>query len=276
MEWATIIWNFDPELISSPISIRYYGLCWAFGFLIGYPILRNILQRERPEDYQKLMDKILMYCMVGGVVGARLGHVFFYGPYFSTETEIGYFDHPLTIITGIREGGLASHGGTIGVIIAAYLFNRKHYKTGLIHLLDRLTMPAALVAAFIRLGNLLNSEILGTETSLPWGFKFIRLYGEAGEIMRHPTQIYECLSLLLTFFVLHRILKKTESKFKNGYLLGIFLILCFSFRFLIEFVKEHQTLADSSALSMGQILSIPLVAIGMYLISRKTPNSDLN
>ncbi len=257
-----IVWSVDPEIFSlGSLSIRYYGLLWALSFLFGYMIFDRIVKKENlPNDY---LDKLTIYMAIGTIVGARLGHCLFYEPTY-------YLSHPIDILK-IWQGGLASHGAAIGIILALWLFSRKT-KRPIIYILDRIVITVALAGVLIRLGNLMNSEIYGVETILPWGF----IFSLRGEIVpKHPTQIYEALSYLIGFIVLVWVYKKNDAKPKPGLLFGLFLIFTFATRFVIEFIKEPQVgFEESMMLNMGQWLSVPFILAGVYFIvtalSKKT------
>jgi prolipoprotein diacylglyceryl transferase len=229
-------------------------LFFAIAFLLGYNIMERIFKVEKiPMPW---LEKLFIYVIVGTVLGARLGHVFFY--------DWDYYSQNLGEILMVWHGGLASHGGAIGIVIAILLFSKKISKKSPIWILDRLVIPTALAAFFIRMGNLMNSEIYGHQTSLPWGFVFA-LNGE--EVPKHPTQIYEALSYLSIFGVLMWMYWKTLAKESKGLLFGIFLVGTFSARFLIEFVKENQSRFEADmVINMGQWLSIPFVLAGVYFI----------
>ncbi len=252
-----IHWNVNPEIFSlGPLSIRWYGLLFASGFLIGYYIGEKMLKSENVD--QKWIDSLFFYIIIATVVGARLGHVFFYGWDY-------YSQHPGEIIK-VWHGGLASHGGALGILIAMYLHSKWVTKRTMLWTLDRIVVPTALVAAFIRTGNLMNSEIYGIQTALPWGVIFER-NGET--VAKHPTQIYEALSYLISFGVLMYLYWKTSAKNRPGLLLGAFFVLIFSARFFIEFIKEDQELFEAGmTLNMGQWLSVPFVIIGALLVYR--------
>jgi len=250
-----IHWNVNPEIFGiGSLSIRWYGLLFASGFLSGYYIGERMLKSENVDP--KWFDSLFFYLIIATVVGARLGHVFFYG--------WDYYSQNLSEIFKVWHGGLASHGGALGVIIAMFIHSRFVTKRSVLWTLDRVVVPIALVAAFIRVGNLMNSEIYGVETTLPWGIIFER----NGEIVaKHPTQIYEALAYLLTFVILTFFYWRTKSKNKPGLLLGAFFMLMFSSRFIIEFIKENQEVFESGMiLNMGQWLSIPFVLFGAYLV----------
>lgn len=251
-----ITWNVDPEIFSlGPLSVRYYGLFFAMAFVLGYYIFTRIFKIEKISI--EVLDRLTIYMIVGTVLGARLGHVFFYQPDY-------YLSHPLEILA-IWQGGLASHGAAIGILIALYLFARKEKKP-FIWILDRIVIAVALAGFFIRMGNLMNSEIYGIQTDLPWGFVFLR---KNEVVPKHPTQIYEALAYLLIFFLLFRIYFKNKGKFKPGLLFSLFLILVFTARFFIEFIKEVQVPFEQGlALNMGQILSLPFIILGLVLLYR--------
>lgn len=252
-----IHWNVNPEIFHlGPLSVRWYGLLFASGFLLGYYIVEQMFKWEN-EDL-KWLDSLFFYLIIATVVGSRLGHVFFYG--------WDYYSQNLGEIFMVWHGGLASHGGALGVIIAMYLHSKFVTKRSVLWTLDRVIVPIALVAALIRTGNLMNSEIYGIETTLPWGF----IFEQNGEIVaKHPTQIYEALAYLFVFAVLMFLYWKTNSRNKPGLLLGTFFILMFIARFLIEFIKEDQEAFEAGMLlNMGQWLSIPFILFGVYLVVR--------
>ncbi len=249
-----IHWNINPNIFSiGPVSVRWYGLLFAMSFVIGYFIMLRIFRKENiPEP---LLDQLSMYMLIATVVGARLGHVLFYEP-------ASYLAHPLDILK-IWEGGLASHGAAIGILVALYLFSRKT-RQPFLWVIDRIVIVVALSGFFIRTGNLFNSEIYGNVTNLPWGFIFERV-GET--LPRHPTQIYEGLCYLGLFFFLLWYYFRKDGKPRPGFLFGFFLVTLFSFRLLIEFIKEPQVnFENSMALNMGQLLSIPFIIAGIVIL----------
>lgn len=252
-----IHWNVNPEIFQlGPFSVRWYGFLFASGFLLGYYIGERMLKSENVS--QKWIDSLFFYIIIATIVGARLGHVFFYGWDY-------YSQHPAEIFM-VWHGGLASHGGTLGILIALIIHSKLITKRSVLWTLDRVVVPTALVAAFIRLGNLMNSEIYGIQTSLPWGFIFER-NGET--VAKHPTQIYEALAYLITFAVLMFMYWKTRAKYREGMIFGLFFTAIFGARFLIEFIKEDQEAFEAGmALNMGQWLSIPFVLGGLYLAFR--------
>lgn len=252
-----IHWNVSPEIFNlGPLSIRWYGLLFASGFLIGYYIGERMFRSEGVP--QKWIDSLFFYIIIATIVGARLGHVFFYGWDY-------YSQNPGEIIK-VWHGGLASHGGALGIIVAMLIYSKNVTKRNVLWTIDRIVVPTALVAAFIRTGNLMNSEIYGVQTSLPWGVIFER----NGEMVpKHPTQIYEALAYLIAFGVLMYLYWRTNSKNKEGLLTGAFFIFIFSSRFFIEFIKEDQEAFEAGmALNMGQWLSIPFVLLGIFLVIR--------
>lgn len=252
-----IHWNASPELFNlGPLSVRWYGLLFAGGFLIGYYIGERMLRSENVS--QKWIDSLFFYIIIATVVGARLGHVFFYGWDY-------YSQNPAEIFK-VWHGGLASHGGALGIIIALLIHSKLITKRNVLWTIDRIVVPTALVAAFIRMGNLMNSEIYGVETTMPWGFIFER-NGET--VPKHPTQIYEALAYLLSFGILMYFYQKTRNRYREGFLTGLFFVFIFAARFFIEFIKEDQEAFEAGmTLNMGQWLSIPFVVAGIYLIVR--------
>ena len=273
MDDGIIYWNLDPEIFSifGTFPIRYYSLLFITGLFVALQVEKRIYRKENiPLEN---LDKLFIYVIVGIVLGARLGHCFFYEPSY-------YLDNPLEVLLPIRKvadsyqftgfQGLASHGGTIGVILAIVIYCRK-YKTKFLWVLDRIAIVGPIVGAFIRFGNFMNSEVYGKPTNGNWGVVFQR----DDLIPRHPTQLYEAFSYLLIFGILMFIYHKTKGQM-NGLLLGVLLTLVFSARIVIEFFKENQVgFEDGMALNMGQILSIPLVIIGLILIfTRKIPSHN--
>lgn len=234
-----------------------------------------------------LLDKLVIYVVIATIVGARLGHVLFYGPYFDTVTadgiilERGYFSHPGDILK-VWEGGLASHGGIFAIWIALILYSKYVVKMSSYWILDKMVAPGAIGGCFIRLGNLMNSEIVGNYTDVPWGFKFAYLDAPVdmnGNLIqpidwasipaRHPAQLYEAIAYLVIFLVLVFLYWKKEAWRFSGRLFGIFLIFLFSARFLIEFVKVGQTDRDDVwAINTGQMLSIPFILVGVFILWR--------
>ncbi len=255
-----ITWAANPDIISSPITVRWYGLMFAIGFIIGYEIVARIFKHEgAPERW---LGILLIYVVIATIVGARLGHVFFY------EWDV-YSQNPIRILY-IWEGGLASHGGTIAIIIAIILYSIFVTKRSPLWTFDRLVIAIALVGGLIRLGNLFNSEIFGTATTLPWGFMFVRsrewhmLY--EGQAV-HPTQIYEALCYFALFGLLMWMYWKKNAEERPGLIFGVFMVGILLPRFLIEFIKNDQVAREATmSLNIGQQLSIPFILLGVGLI----------
>ena len=269
-----IDWNVSAELIDGWSTPNKYGLLFVTGIILGFYVIKRIFKEEKVQE--DVLDKLLIYMVVATVVGARLGHVLFYGPYFDQFDasglllERGYFSHPIDILK-VYEGGLASHGGAIAIVIALYLFSKKISKKPMLWILDRVVAPVAIAACFIRLGNLVNHEIIGDPTDLPWGFRFNQAGSEylinGEQVFRHPAQLYESIVYLFLFLLLLYLFWKTSLKNKPGVLFGVFLCVMFTGRFLIEFVKVGQTQRDSIwFLNTGQLLSIPFVLVGLYFL----------
>jgi prolipoprotein diacylglyceryl transferase len=254
IESPHFIWDVGPELFRlGPLVVRWYGVLFATGFVIGFYIMRWMYVRERKPVAD--LDRLLIFLLVGTIVGARLGHCFFYEPAY-------YFRNPLAIPM-VWKGGLASHGGTLGILIALVFYSRSRPGQPYLWLLDRVAVPTALTASLIRLGNLFNSEILGLPTEKPWAIVFARV----DDVPRHPAQLYESVSYLIIFGVLMVLYKRMGKDTPHGFLVGLFLTLVFGMRILIEFVKERQApFAETLPLSMGQMLSIPMVVVGVALM----------
>jgi len=250
-----IPWNVNPELFSlGPVHIRWYGLLWALGIWLTLIITQKIYKHEKLPD--QWLDKLFIYTVAGAVIGARIGHCLFYNPAY-------YLANPWEILY-IWQGGLASHGGAIGILISTYLYNKKVSKKGFIWVFDRLVIGVAVAGAMIRLGNLMNSEIYGGPTTLPWGFIFLR---DGQTEPMHPTQLYEVLYCLITFGITYWLYWKKEAYKRTGLIFGVFLIGIFFSRFLIEFVKNNQeSFENEMFLNMGQILSLPFIIWGIWLI----------
>ena len=251
-----ITWDVSPDIIElGPFTIRWYGLLFAASFVVGLKIMQNIFEKEGKSD--KDLNDLFWYMIISTIIGARLGHCFFYNPAY-------YLQHPLEIFMTWK-GGLASHGAAVAIPIAAYLFAKKKKNVSFLWVMDKVVITVALAAVFIRTGNLMNSEIIGAPTDVAWSFLFPR--AEANPVPRHPSQIYEILAYGATFITLFRIYTKKTWKLPDGLLFGVFLTMIFGSRIIIEFYKKNQTyFEEGMALNMGQILSIPLVLIGIFLI----------
>lgn len=248
-----IHWDVNPEIFRiGSFAIRWYGLLFALAFYAGYLVLTRIFKKEGIS--LEVLDKLTLYVFVGTVLGARLGHCLFYQPDY-------YLSNPIEILK-IWEGGLASHGAGIGILIALWFFAR-NVKKPYFWIIDRMGIVVALGGSFIRLGNLMNSEIIGKPSDVPWAFVLHRI----DEIPRHPTQIYESLSYFAIFALLMYLYYKTNAKEKGGLMFGIFITTLFIVRFVIEYYKEVQVdFEESLFMNMGQILSIPFIIIGIILI----------
>ncbi|MCD8102057.1 MAG: prolipoprotein diacylglyceryl transferase [Alistipes sp.] len=253
----SVVWDFDPTLFSiGSLEVRYYGVTWVIALMLGGWWFMKWTKRDGYPD--KTYDNVFWFGILGTVIGARLGHCLFYDPAY-------YLAHPIEILY-TRQGGMASHGAAIGLLTGLWLFSRK-CKVPYIWSLDRVMLPVTIGGAFVRLGNLLNSEIYGIETDLPWGFIFVR----AGEtVPKHPTQIYEALCYAATFAVLAWLFWKRDSGHKRpGLLFGVGLIGVFLSRFFIEYIKNPQeAFEENMSLMMGQWLSIPFIVLGIWLVVR--------
>ena len=266
-----VTWDVNPILLQiGPLAIRYYSLLFIAGFPLGYWLFWKFYQREGVNT--DLLEPLLYALLLGTIVGARLGHCLFYEPEF-------YLKHPAEIIK-VWHGGLASHGGAIGVLLAIFWYvGRYGRKNGFdtMWVLDRLAIAICFAGCFIRLGNLFNSEIFGGTTTLPWGFRFVRsaqwvaeygpsVYPPDGAAC-HPTQIYEALSYLILGLILLWVYFKRSDKVYKGWIFGVFLIVLFGMRFLIEFIKNDQVDFESGMLfNMGQLLSVPFIVAGIVIL----------
>jgi len=253
----TIFWATDPILVQlGPLALRWYGLFFAMAFLIGTSILRRMFLAEGKPLQDT--DTLLTWGVVSVVVGARLGHVLFYEPAY-------YFSNPLEILA-VWHGGLASHGGAIGSLAVLYVFAKK-LNHSFLWICDRVAILVPMTGALIRTGNFFNSEIIGKATDGTWGVIFARIDGTP----RHPAQLYEAACYLAIFGVLLLWYNAAKSKDFQGRILGLMLIAIFSARFGLEFIKENQVAFESSmSLNMGQLLSLPFMALGTWLLLRKT------
>ncbi|MDR1259695.1 MAG: prolipoprotein diacylglyceryl transferase [Tannerellaceae bacterium] len=262
-----ITWTADPAIFSiGSREIRWYGLAFAVGFAIGYWIVARMWKNEKlPQNW---IDSLLMYTVIGTIIGARLGHILFYNPSY-------YLEHPGEIFL-IWEGGLASHGGTLGIIIAVYFYSKRVSHKSMLWTFDKLVVPTGLVAAFIRLGNLMNHEVYGHVTDKPWGFRFIEnlnAWKRGAEPVfsapSHPTGLYEAVCYLLTFVLCMWLYFRKNAYRKEGLIFGVFMICIFGARFFIEFLKNDQEEFEANMLlNMGQLLSIPFVLAGLYFVWR--------
>ena len=255
-----IHWTVDPDIVTlGPLKLRWYGLLFISGFILGFYLTRKTFQEVKaPEPW---LDSLLIYLILGTIIGARLGHVIFYDP------QHYFLEAPEEIIM-IWKGGLASHGGVVGVILGFWLFSKRISKKPFFWITDKVVMSGAFAAGFIRLGNLMNSEIVGNPTGTDFGF----IFAQRGEdFARHPAQLYEAFAYFLIGAILLYLFWKTDLKKRPGFLSGLFLVMLFSARFLIEFVKipqEKDYLENLvGSLTMGQLLSIPFILVGIYFMA---------
>ncbi|MBQ3998613.1 MAG: prolipoprotein diacylglyceryl transferase [Paludibacteraceae bacterium] len=282
-----ITWDVSPYIFGDS-GVRWYGLLWAIGLYVCWKINEQMYKKENcPAEWP---DLLFFWMAAGVIIGARLGHCWFYEWHHTNDPiqifgwtfnyRNPYIEHPLRLIK-IWEGGLSSHGGAIGLIIAAILLNKYKYSkypqfgTSWLWILDRLCIGVCITGALIRLGNLMNSEIYGDPTTLPWGFIFVNdPYAPkdalTGQVLAcHPTQIYEILYCLVAFAITYPMYKFTQARRREGLLLGVFLEVVFFTRFCLEFIKLDQEAFEAGHLfNMGQLLSIPFIALGIYLIIR--------
>jgi phosphatidylglycerol---prolipoprotein diacylglyceryl transferase len=261
-----ITWTFKPQLFMiGNWEVRWYGVLYAFAFYFGLVMITKMFKQEKVKD--SWADILFVYVIAAVIIGARLGHVFFYAWDY-------YSQHPWDILK-IWEGGLASHGGAIGILIAIWIYSKYVTKRSPLWTLDRLVIPVAFAGLLIRTGNLFNHEIYGNPTNLPWGFRFItnlRQWQRGADpifsLPSHPTQLYEGLCYLACFIFIYTLYKKSKTaKYREGLILGIFFVWIFLARFLIEFIKEDQEAFEANmVLNMGQLLSIPFILAGIVLI----------
>jgi len=266
-----ILWNPDVEAFHLfGFSVRWYSLCWLIGLVLAYFIVQRLYKQQKIKD--ELFDPLFLYCFFGILLGARLGHCLFYQPeYYLTSWQ--HFIEMVVPIHFLPAGGwkfvgyegLASHGGTIGLIVALYLYYRRT-RLNLWQVLDNIAIATPITACFIRLGNLMNSEIIGKVTDVPWAFIFERV----DKMPRHPGQLYEAIAYFVFFFVGLWLYRKHPQRVGTGFFFGLCLTLIFTFRFFIEYTKDIQVDFESGMpLNMGQILSLPFIAIGIYCMRRK-------
>ncbi len=255
-----IIWDVNPSVFPSLDIPRWYGLFWVAGILLSYQVMLYIYKKEGLTV--KDLDKLTLYVVVGTLLGARLGHILFYDLDY-------YWQHPIEVLPIRLEPefqfvgltGLASHGAGLGIFIAMAIYC-KVYQVNFLWIADRLAIGTALIGSFIRMGNLMNSEMVGTPTDVPWAFIFVQV----DDLPRHPAQLYEAVFCLILFVILF-LLWKRRSQLGTGFIFGVFMILLFTQRFFNEMVKVNQVLfEDSLPINMGQILSIPFVIVGVVLV----------
>jgi len=266
-----VTWTASPVLFSfGSVTVRWYGLMFAIGFLVGYEIVYRIFRHEGARE--SWVGSLFIYVVVATILGARLGHVFFY--------DWGYYSQHLAEIPKIWEGGLASHGGTLGIMIAIWLYSRFVTRKPMLWTFDRLVVPVGFVAALIRIGNLMNHEIYGGETSMPWGFSFVTNLGQwmqgaepVFSAPSHPTQIYEAALYLLTFAVCMLMYWRWRCQEREGLIFGVFMLGIFVPRFFIEYIKNVQepwevAMRANWGIDQGQLLSIPFIVLGLWLVIR--------
>jgi len=268
MVFASINWNPDVEIFKiGSFAVRYYSLMFVIAFVLGLQIMKKIFKREGV-SIEKL-DSLFIYTVVATLLGARLGHFLFYDPEF-------LFSRPLEVLLPIQLDpfrftgyqGLASHGAAIGIILAMYFYSKKVLHKPMLWILDRIVIPVASGAIFVRIGNLMNSEIIGKPTHSDYGFIFEKL-GE--NFPRHPAQLYEAAGYLITFILLWYVYWKTDKREKLGYIFGLFMVMLWSVRLIVEFFKEAQVDGRGDwELNTGQLLSIPMILVGFYFMFRKT------
>ena len=261
-----ILWNPDLEAFRlGPLAFRWYSLCWLVGLLLAYLVVKRLYKEQQIKE--ELFEPLFIYCFLGILIGARLGHCIFYQPDYYLTSWKGFIEMLLPIhidqygswhMTGYQ--GLASHGGTLGLILALLLYVKKT-GVGLWRVLDNIAIATGTTACFIRLGNLMNSEIIGKPTDLPWAFVFERV----DMLPRHPGQLYEAIAYALLFIVMCYIYRKKSHLVGTGFYFGLCLTYIFTFRFFIEYTKEVQEAFEASLpIDMGQILSLPFVAVGTW------------
>lgn len=259
-----IVWDVDPTMFTlGSFELRYYGLMWVLALLLGERIMSVFAYREGYSP--KIIETGFVWIILGAILGARIGHCLFY--------EFDYYiTKPWAMLTEIRNGGMASHGSAIGMLLGMWITSRK-CKMPYIWWLDRLMIPVAIGGMFVRLGNLLNSEIVGSPTTVPWGFKFMRLrenWGLSADavVAQHPTQLYEAICYLITFFVLVWLyFKKDMARRKSGVMFGVGVLGIFLTRFFIELVKlDQEEFEAGMLLNMGQLLSIPFIVMAIWCI----------
>ncbi|MBO7195176.1 MAG: prolipoprotein diacylglyceryl transferase [Alistipes sp.] len=262
LDFLYIVWDFDPVMFSiGGFELRYYGLMWAITFLLGERFFSTFAKREGFSN--EIVETGFIWIVLGAVLGARVGHCLFYEfPYYITK--------PWAIITEFRNGGMASHGSALGMLLGMWITCRKH-KMAYVWWLDRIMIPVAIGGALVRLGNLFNSEIVGCTTDVPWGFKFMRLYPNIpieNIPVQHPAQLYEAICYIITFFILMWMyFKRDQGRKHAGLMFGIGLIGIFLTRPFIELIKENQeAFEEGMAMNMGQLLSIPFIILAAYMI----------
>ncbi|MFK7781996.1 prolipoprotein diacylglyceryl transferase [Psychroserpens sp.] len=307
MHALNIVWNPSKGIDLGFFTLHYYSLMWIIAFLLGFYIIKRIFINEKQTN--EALDSLFIYSVIGIMLGARLGHVIFYQPELINDDFFSIF-LPFKFKGGIEFTGfqgLASHGAAIGMILSMYLYNKKIIKKSVLWILDRVVVPVSLGAVFVRLGNFINSEIIGEKTTSSLGVQFIQdtynkyevvkitgikdvkaAYSALGNDpkyaellnqvpLRHPAQLYEAFSYVFVFLILMYTYWKTNKRDQQGFLFGLFLVLLWSVRFFVEFVKEPQNIERADwLLNTGQLLSIPFILIGLYFMFVYKPKSKLN
>lgn len=264
-----IVWNPDIGFQLGPLTLRWYSMCWLLGLALAYFMVRYLYKDQKIPGEK--FDPLFIYCFIGILVGARLGHCLFYQPDYYLASGKGFIEMLLPIkllpdggwkMTGYE--GLASHGGTLGLMLALWLYV-KRLKVPLWQVLDNIAIATGITACFIRLGNLMNSEIIGRVTDVPWAF----IFESVDKVPRHPAQLYEAMAYALLFVIMIVIYRRQKSRVGTGFYFGLCLTFIFTFRFFVEFWKENQVdFENGMALDMGQLLSVPFVVLGVWSMVR--------
>ena len=286
--FSFIDWQPSITLFSiGSVDVRWYSLLWIVGLILAYLIVQRLYKDQKIDENK--FEPLFLYCFIGVVAGARLGHCIFYEPgYYLTDGKhflemfipfryeyVAELGRSKWVLSGYQ--GLASHGGTIGLFLALLFYARK-YKMSFMHVLDNIALAAPMTACCIRLGNLMNSEIIGSPTDVPWAFIFhtsdAMVNGEL--VPRHPSQLYEALAYFFIFIIGFILYKYFRSRVGTGFFFGWCLTSIFTFRFFVEFIKDIQVDFEKNIpLDMGQILSIPFIAVGLYFLFRKKPEKSV-
>lgn len=285
--FSAIRWDMDPVFFEvGPLSIHFYSLCWILAFVLGWYVMKKMLETDHVS--LKLLDPLFLYSFLGVIIGARLGELFYnldvYKGLPLGQTLIEVFlpverNPNASTFFGVLQGyeftgfrGLASHGATLGFLFSSWLFNRIYLKKNIFWLLDRVAIAVPLGGAAIRLGNFFNSEIVGKPSDMPWAVEFVRQSVGYGDMVpRHPAQLYEAICYLIIFFIVWHIYRKTDKKYQQGYIFGLFFVMLWTVRFFVEFFKEDQgdefvAQALNIGLNNGQVLSIPFILVGIYVM----------
>lgn len=274
MHFLHIDWNPSKGIDLSFFTLHYYSMMWIVAFIIGFYIMKRIYKNENESN--ESLDSLFIYSVVGIMLGARLGHVIFYQPELFKEDFWSVF-LPFSFKGGVHFTGfqgLASHGAAMAMTVSMYLYNKKVLKKSVLWILDRVVIPVASGAVFVRFGNFINSEIIGKPTNSDYGVVFTKL-GE--DFPRHPAQLYEAICYVFVFLILFYFYWKTKKSEQEGFLFGLFLVLLWTVRFFVEFVKEAQVEERATwALNTGQWLSIPFILIGLYFMFVYKPKSKLS